>query len=152
MILKHIFPQWKAVIAQGSNVQENVTIWWFTSTTFISSTLPHCQRMTVDSPTVAAINELFCLAQNFVWITCAWVLPGSLQEQHHGPQRPGTLAASAAQDKLHGWFYGVESEGKACSLSVQGLQWPFLGLSAVVNKYRIILHENEMKIRQSSAP
>lgn len=71
--------------------------------------------------------------QCFGGITCAWVLLGSLQEQPHGPQRPGTPVASAAQDKLLGWFYGEGSEGKACSLSVQGLQWPFLGLSTRVN-------------------
>lgn len=77
--------------------------------------------------------NFFWFVQCFGWITCAWVLLESLQEQHHGPQRPGTPVAFAAQDKLLGWFYGEVSEGKACSLSVQGLQWPFLGLSAMVN-------------------
>lgn len=71
--------------------------------------------------------------QCFGWITCAWVLLESLQEQPRGPQRPGTPVVSAAPDTLLGWFCGEVSEGKACSLSVQGLQWPFLGLSARVN-------------------
>lgn len=91
-------------------------------------------------------NELLGVARYFVWFTCAWVLLVSLQGQHHGPQRLRILAASAAQDKLHGWFYGEESEGKACLLSVQGLQWPFPGLSAMVDKHRIKWNGNQAEL------
>lgn len=128
---------WKAANPQWSNDKENVTIWWSLATNFISSTSPHfdCYQM-----------NFFWVAQYFVWFTCAWVLLVSLQGQHHGPQRLRILAAFAARDKLRGWFYGEESEGKACLLSVQGLQWPFPGLSVIINKHRINWNGNQAKL------
>lgn len=104
---------------------------WFTATTLSIYLIVREQQWI---PSLWQLpKELDWLVQRSGWITCAWVLLESLQEQRHGPQRPGTPGASAAQDKLLGWFYGEVSEGKACSLSVQGLQWPFLGLSAGVS-------------------
>lgn len=104
---------------------------WFTTTTLsIYLIVREQQRI---PPLWQLPKEHFLPCAAFWVVTCAWVPLGSLQEQRRGPQRPGTPGASAARGTRRGWFYGGASEGKAGSLSVQGLQWPFLGLSARVN-------------------
>lgn len=104
---------------------------WFTTTTLsIYLIVREQQRI---PPLWQLPKEHFLPWAAFWVVTCAGVPLGSLQEQRRGPQRPGTPGASAARGTRRGWFYGGASEGKAGSLSVQGLQWPFLGLSARVN-------------------